>query len=35
MAAVGMYLLCMTESLHLGAGDIMVFYVPLHLPYRS
>ena len=25
MAAVGMYLLCMTESLHLGAGDIMVF----------
>ena len=25
MAAVGMYLLCMTESLRLGAGDIMVF----------
>lgn len=25
MAAVGMYLLCMTESLTLGAGDIMVF----------
>lgn len=25
MAAVGMYLLCMTESLSLGAGDIMVF----------
>ena len=25
MAAVGMYLLCMTESLVLGAGDIMVF----------
>ena len=26
MAAVGMYLLCMTESLRLGAGDIMVFF---------
>ena len=25
MAAVGMYLLCMTESLVLGGGDIMVF----------
>lgn len=25
MAAVGMYLLCMTESLYLGTGDIMVF----------
>ncbi|MBE5884132.1 MAG: DMT family transporter [Lachnospiraceae bacterium] len=25
MAAVGMYLLCMTESLTLGTGDIMVF----------
>lgn len=25
MAAVGMYLLCMTESLSLGRGDIMVF----------
>ena len=25
MAAVGLYLLCMTESLRLGAGDIMVF----------
>lgn len=25
MAAVGMYLLCMTESLTLGSGDIMVF----------
>lgn len=25
MAAVGMYLLCMTESLSLGTGDIMVF----------
>ena len=25
MAAVGMYLLCMTESLMLGSGDIMVF----------
>lgn len=25
MAAVGMYLLCMTESLVLGSGDIMVF----------
>ncbi len=25
MAAVGMYLLCMTESLRLGTGDIMVF----------
>ncbi len=25
MAAVGMYLLCMTESLSLGSGDILVF----------
>lgn len=25
MAAIGMYLLCMTESLSLGTGDIMVF----------
>lgn len=25
MAAIGMYLLCMTESLSLGSGDIMVF----------
>ena len=25
MAAVGMYLLCMSESLHLGIGDVLVF----------
>lgn len=25
IAAIGMYLLCMTESLYLGTGDIMVF----------
>ena len=29
MAAVGMYLLCMTESLVLGSGDIMVFLCAL------
>ncbi len=26
LAAIGMYLLCMTESLKLGSGDIMVFW---------
>ncbi len=26
MAAVGMYLLCMTESLSLGTGDVLVFF---------
>lgn len=35
MAAVGMYLLCMTESLRLGQGISWYFYVLLLLRYRS